>query len=972
MTIVSGNGYNTVAGRQILIVEDEIIVAENIRNMLRTFGYQVPPPAMSGEEAVRRVESAPPDLVLMDIQLGGGMDGVETAQRIRSRHDIPIVYLTAHTDENTVQRARDSEPYGYLVKPFAQGELRTTIEMAIHRHAVERGLRDHATRCRAVLDDQVELILRFEPDGTLKFANRACGLFFQRYPDDLVGLNYLSLISAADRNATRERLATLSRKTPVVTGDARSDAGNGRERRIWWNYTASYSELGRMVAIQAVGRDITGRWQTEQALRQRNAWLEQISQASQTFVASLDLEQVLTRILETSRQQLNVTASSVWLTDQKTEELVCYYATEPNKKVVLGWRLAPGQGIAGWVARTGKSLIVPEVRRDPRHFRAVDDQTGLRVTSMLSVPLRVKERVIGVIEVMDSAPNRFTPADLKYVELLAAAASTAIENAHIYREANQLRAFNEDIVQSMDEGIMLENEAGIITFVNPRLARWLGFDAAEVVGRHWSDILSPDQVLVMVAERSRWPRSVLSRYETALMTSAGDSIPVMVSARSMFRETPGSHTEMLDHPGGAQYVGALSVFTDIRELKRAEQLIERRLAAEEIIAGISTRFINTALADVDAEIERALGALAQFANADRGLFDLIAADGVTIERRYVWCAEGAPPIPLTTALSLADLPWACDKALCAEPVFIARLADIPDAGAAERAILEALDVKSAVYVPVVQEQRLVALLAFHAVRNERSWTLDDARLLRMLGETVLTVLARRRAEQQLETSLREREILLREVHHRVKNNLQVICSLLDLQADALHDARAARSFAESRNRIRSMALIHDALYRGGELGRVDAADYLEELAHHLYIVYEAGRRGIRLTLDVQHLVLDLDTSVPLALVVNELISNALSYAFPDARPVASQPEVRVALQHEAARNELVLRVSDNGVGLPPEADPYAARSLGLQMVRMLTEQMAGHLVFERRTGTEFVITFPAGGHLHPAVRQDTG
>jgi PAS domain S-box-containing protein len=963
---------DVLSGRNILIVEDEIIVAENIRGMLRSFGYQIPPPAMSGEEALRRVDAGPPDLVLMDIQLGGGMDGVEAALRIRTRHDVPIVYLTAHADEHTVQRARASEPYGYLVKPFSQGELRTTIEMAVHRHAIERQIRDQAALWRAILDDQVELVLRFQPDGTVVFANRACGLFFQRRPEELVGLNFLSLIAAADRKATRERLATLSRKTPVVTADARVEVSSGRERRIWWNYTASYSDEGRLAAIQAVGRDITGRWQTEEALRQRNSWLERINQASQTFVASLDLDQVLTRILETLRQQLNVTASSVWLTDEKTGELVCYYATEPNKKVVLGWRLAPGQGIAGWVARTGQSLIVPEVRHDPRHFRAVDDQTGLRIASMLSVPLRVQERVIGVIEVMDRSPNRFTLADQKYVELLASAASTAIENAHLYREANRLRAFNEDIVQSMDEGIMLENEAGIITFVNPRLARWLGVDASEVVGRHWSDILAPDQVLVMVSERSRWPRSVISRYETALLTATGETIPVMVSARSLFRGTPDSHAELLDHPGGAQYVGSLSVFTDIRELKRAEQRVERRLAAEKIIAEISTRFINASLSNIDVEIERALGSLAEFEKADRVVLDLIGADGVTIDQRYIWCADGTPPVSESLMSSLADCPWALERALCAEPVFIPRVSDMPASAAAERAVLEALAVKSAVYVPLVQEKRLAALLAFHAVTDERTWSQDDARLLRLLGETVLTVLARRRAEQQLETSLREREVLLREVHHRVKNNLQVICSLLDLQANALRDDRAARAFAESRNRVRSMALVHDALYRGGELGWVNAADYIKELANHLFVAYEANRRGIRLTTQVPHLMLDLDTSIPLALLVNELISNALTYAFPETRPGKGQAEVRVELHYHEANDELRLTVSDNGIGLPPTSDLHASPSLGLPLVRMLTEQLAGRLAVGRQDGTVLSITFPARGHLRCGGCQEMG
>jgi len=234
------------------------------------------------------------------------------------------------------------------------------------------------------------------------------------------------------------------------------------------------------------------------------------------------------------------------------------------------------------------------------------------------------------------------------------------------------------------------------------------------------------------------------------------------------------------------------------------------------------------------------------------------------------------------------------------------------------------------------------------------------------------VLARRRAEQQLETSLREREVLLREVHHRVKNHLQVICSLLDLQANTLQDDRAARAFAESRNRVRSMALVHDALYRGGELGWVNAADYIKELANHLFVAYEAGRRGIRLETKVQHLMLDLDTSIPVALLVNELISNALSYAFPENRPGAAQPEVRVELHYEEAHDELRLTVSDNGIGLPPTSHLHASPSLGLPLVRMLTEQLAGRLAVDRQDGTVLSITFPARGHLRRGGCQDIG
>jgi signal transduction histidine kinase len=171
--------------------------------------------------------------------------------------------------------------------------------------------------------------------------------------------------------------------------------------------------------------------------RTTNRNLALLNQASQVLGATLDLDQVLVSVLNEVRRLLGAVASSVWLTDSETGELVCWQATEPQDEIVRGWRLSPGEGIAGWVARTGESLIVPDIRTDERHFKGVDQTTGLKIRSIVGVPLRVRENVIGVLEVVDAEVDRFRLADLELLEPLAATAAIAIENARLYAEEQQ-------------------------------------------------------------------------------------------------------------------------------------------------------------------------------------------------------------------------------------------------------------------------------------------------------------------------------------------------------------------------------------------------------------------------------------------------------------------------------------------------------------------------------------------------------
>ena len=212
---------------------------------------------------------------------------------------------------------------------------------------------------------------------------------------------------------------------------------------------------------------------------------------------------------------------------------------------------------------------------------------------------------------------------------------------------------------------------------------------------------------------------------------------------------------------------------------------------------------------------------------------------------------------------------------------------------------------------------------------------------------------RKQAEEQIKVSLREKEVLLKEVHHRVKNNLQVISSLLYLQSGYIQDVRALEVFADSRTRVKSMALIHEQLYQSSDLSRIDFGAYARSLVGDLSRTYALNPAAIKVQVNVGEVLLGIDTAIPCGLIINELVSNGLKYAFPDGR--AGQVCVELRADDDT---EYTLVVGDNGVGLPGDLDFRKSDSLGLELVRTLTDQLEGTIDLNTRDGTEYRITFP--------------
>jgi PAS domain S-box-containing protein len=210
----------------------------------------------------------------------------------------------------------------------------------------------------------------------------------------------------------------------------------------------------------------------------------------------------------------------------------------------------------------------------------------------------------------------------------------------------------------------------------------------------------------------------------------------------------------------------------------------------------------------------------------------------------------------------------------------------------------------------------------------------------------------KQAEMKISQSLVEKEALLKEIHHRVKNNMQVISSLLSLQSGYITDPQALGIFEECKQRVQTMALIHEKLYRTQNLSKIDFAEYINDLATSIFATYSVNTEAVILKIDADHAFLKIHSAIPCSLIINELVTNSIKYAFPNGE----KGEIRIGF-HIESNDRHILTVGDNGVGLPANFDIENAETLGLRLVNILVNQLEGDLEMSNKNGTEFKIGF---------------
>jgi two-component sensor histidine kinase len=254
-------------------------------------------------------------------------------------------------------------------------------------------------------------------------------------------------------------------------------------------------------------------------------------------------------------------------------------------------------------------------------------------------------------------------------------------------------------------------------------------------------------------------------------------------------------------------------------------------------------------------------------------------------------------------------------------------------------------------VSLVKDGRWVAALGAHSV-TQRAWSMSDISLFQETVERTWKAVVRTRTEEAVRASLAEKDALLRSMHHRVKNNLQLITSLINLQASPIEDKRVLALFDATRSRIFSIATVHETLHRSQGYTHLQIAAYIGQLVPELMRFHYIDER-IQVKVDADVDTLELDRAVPFGLLLNELVSNACKHAFPGER--RGQVTIRCGRDNRC----YLLIVSDNGVGLPPDLDYQHPGSMGLRLVHMLAQQLGGNVVVAPGTGTRIEVRFPA-------------
>jgi PAS domain S-box-containing protein len=541
-----------------------------------------------------------------------------------------------------------------------------------------------------------------------------------------------------------------------------------------------------------------------------------------------------------------------------------------------------------------RTIAIHDAHTDPRAKEFSKSYLSpLGITSMLDAPVWLDGEMVGVVcHEHVGAARQWALEEQNFAGSIADLVSMAMK-ACDRQQAEEARLQLASIVESSDDAIISKTLDGIIVSWNSGAERIYGYSAEEVKGCSVSILIPrerPNEEPQILARIKQGEH--IEHYETVRMRKDGKLINVSLSI-SPIKDAAG------------KIIGVSKIARDITQRKRAEEALRESQA--------------------------------RFA----GILD-IAGDAiisVNATQRITLFNQGAEKIFGYTAAEVLGQPLDLLLPSRFHRVHSQHVVDLAKSFSQARKMGERCEI-------------------FGYRKNGTEFPAEASISKLDLGEEkVFTVILRditqrKQAEEKIKASLKEKEVLLKEIHHRVKNNLQIVSSLLKLQSSYSKDPQALEMFKESQSRIRSMALIHEKLYQSQDLSKVSFAEYIGNLAANLFRSYEINSTAINLKINVENIFLEIDVAVPCGLIINELISNSLKYAFPDE----SKGKIQIDLYCDNER-EITLIISDNGIGLPKDFDFQNPETLGLQLVNNLVEQLEGTIEINGNNGTEFKITF---------------
>ncbi|MFC1833843.1 PAS domain S-box protein [Thermodesulfobacteriota bacterium] len=972
-----------MAAPRILIVEGEPLLADDLARSVKSLGYEVCGTASAGERAMKAAETTSPDLVLMDIELSGKWDGIEAADAIRKRLDVPVVYLTGYAEQDILERATKTEPYGYLAKPVSLLELRTTVETALYKHAADKRGRESEAKYRSLVEqipaitytaalDQASTTLYMSPQVKLLLGFSQAE--YEADPDI-----WRKSLHPEDRDRVLAEVSECHKTGAAFFSEYRMIGKDGRT--IWFQDRAQpvSDSIGRPVCLQGAMLDITTRKTAEEALlKSEQRFRNLIDQAADAIFVH-DFEG---RFLEVNRsactalgyERDELLAMSVSDVDpdamprRDSESLwpnlpVAFEATHRRKDgstLPVEVRLGPiefaGTRVVLALARdvSERKQAEDTLRENEERFRTLFETMAIGVVvhnaqgevialnpateRILGLPseqhpgkcspdlrrqairedgshfpddehpavvaLRTGEpqprTLMGVFDPekrdcvwvdVDAVPY-FRPGEDKPYQIY-----TTLDDV-TERRLSKLALLDkttelEEILNAIPDAVVYADKKRNISKVNPAFSRIFGYQPDEVVGRGTRILYTNEESFLEQGQRRFNPdaRKVSEPYEIAYQRKDGSRFT---------SETVGTPVRNAKD----ELVGLLGIMRDISDRKKAEQALQDK--------------------------EYRYRTLVETMNDGLVILD---ESGKIIHVNRAFCHMLGYP---------ADEPLG----LRAFELIHEDYSDVARRGFADRR--QGL---SATYelVLVGKDGRDVAVILSATPMQDSQGSFTGA-----FG-VVTDITDRKKAEKKVKNSLKEKEVLLREIHHRVKNNLAIINSLLRLQSKYVADERLTQEFLATQARIRSMAVAHELVYQSESLAYVKAGKYIISLLDQLVTYGSDLETRVSVKREIDDVSFGLDTAIPLGFIITELVSNCVKHAFPGR----TEGDITVSLRSPDGE-EFELLVKDDGVGMPDETDRKTKKSLGLSLVDTFVTQLGGEMQMETDGGTEVRIRFRGG------------
>jgi PAS domain S-box-containing protein len=723
---------------------------------------------------------------------------------------------------------------------------------------------------------------------------------------------------------------------------------------------------GQVAGMVGISRDVTGLKQAEDALKQRNQELATLNAINTAVSQSLDLDEILNAALGKVLELMHLDAGAIYLADLENYELNLVVHRGISKEFAQKIKsIRVDQKTVETVKAEGKlrrfilsAKVVMKARTELKRILSAIKKEGLSLDSGGIVLLQAKDKIVGLITVASRTPRQFSKKELQLLTSISQQIAVAIDNAKLYedeqRRTRQLGLINQldkRITSILDSDELLQESTELIHetfgyyYVSIFLVEPGTNDLVLKVEAGNHDVITP--------KGFRQPMDVgmlglAARLGESILANDVSKEPSYVAAD--LTETKSE----LDIP--IKYSNKMLGVLDLQS-KKLNAFDDRDIAvfetlADQIAVAIeNARLYESAQKEIT-ERKQAEEALAESEHEKAIILDSLSEIVIYHDKelRVIWVNRAA-------SASAGVLPGQLKGRHCyeiwqqrSEPCRGCPVLKTFKTGRPQRAEMTA--------------SGKVWLVKGYPIRDANGEIMGAVEVTQDITE-------RKRTEEQIKASLKEKDALLKEIHHRVKNNMQVISSLLSLQSKQIEDKQSLEMFRDSQNRVKSMALIHEKLYRSKDLARIDFAEYVQSLTSHLFNSYGINR-AIKLETNIKDVLLDINTAIPCGLIINELVSNSLKHAFPNGNEGPSKTERQVnkisITINSDKEDKYTLIVSDNGVGFPKDLASRIqdTNTLGLKLVNTLVEQLDGSIELgnslpsdSRREngGTVFKITF---------------